>query len=109
MTIPWLGLSARVAHFLGMTLPAETDFEVGVEAWPRGKNETALKEFRSLANQGHAEAQLNLGVMYSQGLGVRKDYVQAYMWVALAAAQDEPEAAEFREMVAQDYDTRADR
>ena len=36
MTIPWLRLSTRVAHFLGVTLPEETDFEVGVEAWGRG-------------------------------------------------------------------------
>ena len=37
MTIPWLRLSARVAHFLGVTLPEGTDFEVGVEAWGRGE------------------------------------------------------------------------
>ena len=36
MAIPWLRLSTRVAHFLGVTLPEETDFEVGVEAWGRG-------------------------------------------------------------------------
>ena len=30
MTIPWLRLSTRVAHFLGVTLPEETDFEVWV-------------------------------------------------------------------------------
>jgi len=33
MTILWLHLSTRVAHFLGVTLPEETDFHVGVEAW----------------------------------------------------------------------------
>ena len=32
--------------------------------------EPALKEFRSLMEQGHTEAQVNLGIMYSQGLGV---------------------------------------
>ena len=68
MTIPWLRLSARVAHFLGVTLPEETDFEVGVEAWGRGDYETALREFRLLANQGNTQAQLNLGIMSSQGL-----------------------------------------
>ncbi len=62
MTIPWLGLSARVAHFLGVTLPAETDFEVGVEAWGRGDYDRALQEFRLLAEQGEAEAQLALGL-----------------------------------------------
>jgi len=63
MTIPWLRLSARVAHFLGVTLPEETDFEVGVEAWGRGDYDRALREFRLLAEQGHAQAQVNLGIM----------------------------------------------
>jgi len=80
MTVPWLGLSARAAHFLGVTLPEETDFEVGVEAWGRGDYDTAVQEFRPLAAQGQAEAQFHLGVMYSQGLGVPKDYVQVYAW-----------------------------
>ncbi len=70
MTIPWLRLSTRVAHFLGVTLPEETDFHVGVEAWGRGDYDTALREFRLLAEQGHAQAQVNLGIMYSQGRGV---------------------------------------
>jgi len=50
-----------------------------------GDYETALREFRPLAEQGHAEAQLNLGIMYSLGLGVPKDHVQAYVWYTLAA------------------------
>ena len=80
MTIPWLHLSARVAHFLGVSLPEETDFEVGVEAWGRGDYDRAVREFRLLAEQGHAQAQVNMGIICSQGLGVRKDDVQAYRW-----------------------------
>ncbi len=87
MTIPWLRLSTRVAHFFGVTLPEETDFEVGVEAWGRGDYDTALREFRPLAEQGHAQAQVNLGIIYSQGRGVPKDFVQAYRWYTLAADQ----------------------
>ena len=97
MTIPWLRLSTRVAHFLGVTLPEETDFEVGVEAWSRGKYETALKEFRPLAEQGHTEARLNLGIMYSQGQGVSKDDVQAYKWYTLAAGQGDDLAENFKD------------
>ena len=52
MTIPWLHLSTRVAHFLGVTLPAETDFEVGVEAWGRGDYDTAVREFRLFSPNG---------------------------------------------------------
>ncbi len=96
MTIPWLHLSTRVAHFLGVTLPEETDFEVGVEAWGRGDYDTALREFRLLAEQGHAQAQVNLGIMYSQGRGVPKDYVTVYRWYTLAAGQRDDLAEKFK-------------
>ncbi len=55
MTIPWLRLSTRVAHFLEVALPEGTDFEVGVEAWGRGDYDRAVREFRLLAAQGHAQ------------------------------------------------------
>ncbi len=97
MAIPWLRLSTRVAHFLGVTLPEETDFEVGVEAWGRGDYDTALQEFRLLANQGHAQAQVNLGIMSSQGQGVPKDSVQAYRWYTLAAGQGDDLAGKFQD------------
>ncbi len=81
---------------LGVTLPPETDFEVGVEAWGRGDYDTALREFRLLANQGHAQAQVNLGIMSSQGRGVPKDSVQAYVWYTLAASQGDDLAEKFK-------------
>ncbi len=87
MTIPWLGLSTRVAHFLGVTLPEETDFEVGVEAWGRGDYDRAVQEFRPLAEQGHASAQFNLGVMYDKGHETPQDYQEAVRWYQLAAEQ----------------------
>ncbi len=96
MNIPWLRLSTRVAHFLGVTLPEETDFEVGVEAWGRGDYDTAVQEFRLLAEQGHAQAQVNLGIIYSQGRGVPKDNVQAYRWYTLAAGQGDDLADKFK-------------
>ncbi len=51
-------------------LPEGTDFEVGVEAWGRGDYHMAVQEFLLLAEQGDAEAQVNLGIIYSQGRGV---------------------------------------
>ncbi len=97
MTIPWLRLSTRVAHFLGVTLPEETDFHVGVEAWGRGDYDRAVQEFRLLAKQGHTQAQLNLGIMSSQGRGVPKDAVQAYRWYTLAAGQGDDLAGKFKD------------
>ena len=50
-------------------------------------NAEALKWFRTAAEQGHATAQANLGVMYDNGEGVLENYVRAYAWLNLAAAQ----------------------
>ncbi len=92
MTIPWLRFSTRVAHFLGVTLPEGTDFEVGVEAWGRGDYDTALREFRLLAAQGDAAAQYNLGVMYAGGQGVPRDNQEAAEWLRLAPEQGDAAA-----------------
>jgi TPR repeat protein len=46
----------------------------------------AARWYRKAADQGHAEAQFNLGVMYLDGQGVAQDYVQSHMWMNLAAS-----------------------
>ena len=40
------------------------DFDKGSAAYDRGDFETALREWTLLADQGHAEAQCNLALMY---------------------------------------------
>ncbi len=80
-----------------MPLPEDTDFHVGVEAWGRGNYDAAVREFLPLAEQGHAQAQLNLGIIYSQGRGVPKDSVQAYRWYTLAAGQGDDLAEKFKD------------
>jgi len=44
--------------------------------------------FKSAAEQGHAEAQVSLGMLHALGKGVEKNLVVAHKWVSLAAAQD---------------------
>jgi len=63
------------------------DYQAGEDALVRGDYETALKEWRPLAEKGNAKAQVSLGIMYSQGQGVPQDYVEAVKWVRLAAEQ----------------------
>ena len=46
-----------------------------------------ITEWRRDAAQGKAYAQYNLGMMYDQGRGVRKDYAEAVKWYLLAAQQ----------------------
>ncbi len=49
-----------------------SSYQVGCDAYERGDYDTALKEFRPLAEQGHTEAQWSLGVMYERGRGVER-------------------------------------
>ena len=63
------------------------DFQKGLEAYNAGDYATALLEWRDLAEQGDAEAQYNLGVMYDNGQGVAQDYAEAVKWYRRAAEQ----------------------
>ena len=47
----------------------------------------AINWNRKAAEQGHADAQYNLGVMYYNGEGVPLDYAEAARWYRLAAEQ----------------------
>jgi len=67
--------------------PALADFAEGLAAAERGDFATALKEWRPLAEQGNADAQHKLGIMYRRGEGVTQDYEVAIEWLRLAAKQ----------------------
>ena len=74
-----------VALFAG--LPAFADWDKGVEAHKKGDYETALREWKPLAEQGDASAQNNLGAMYENGEGVSQNYQKALKWYRLSAEQ----------------------
>ncbi len=46
-----------------------------------------INKLRVLATQGDAMAQFSLGGMYSNGIGVPKNYREAFLWYAQAAEQ----------------------
>jgi TPR repeat protein len=53
----------------------------------------AVRWFQRAAEQGDAVAQYMLGIAHADGAeGVPRDYVLAFMWFTLAAAQGHPEA-----------------
>ncbi len=81
-----IGLVA-VALFVGVVTAHAADIVDGTIAYKLGDYATALRIFRQLADQGDANAQHNLGVMYAKGRGVTQDYVQAHMWYNLAATR----------------------
>ena len=76
-----------LALLLGIQTLAIAGLSEGVTAFEAKDYATALKEFVPLANQGNAQAQYNLGVMYNNGQGVPKDEAQAVAWYRKAAEQ----------------------
>lgn len=75
-------------------------FDEAFAAYNKDDYKTAAKEFQKLASQGHGKAQYVLGMMYRQGQGVPQDYIQAHLWLSLAAASGEKDANKFRELLA---------
>ena len=63
------------------------DLNKGLAAAKSGDFATALREWRPLAEQGHAYAQFGLGIMYRKGQGVPKDDKTALKWFTLSAEQ----------------------
>ena len=63
------------------------DYDAGLKAAQAGDFQTALKEWKMLADQGHAGAQYFLGLMYASGRGVPEDDAEAARWYRLAADQ----------------------
>ncbi len=59
-----------VGFGLMLAFPAWADFEAGVDAYELGDYDTALEEFRPLAEQGDALGQLYLGARYHEGQAV---------------------------------------
>ncbi len=76
-----------------------TELKKIIEAMERGDYATVFKISLPLAEQGDADAQNNIGFMYKEGQGVSRDYVQAYMWLDLAAKKGHEDAKHDRAVV----------
>ena len=61
--------------------------EDAVAAYQRGDYATALSRWHRLAEQGDAEAQFHLGVMYESGQGGLRNDAEAIKWYRKAAEQ----------------------
>ena len=61
---------------------------------------TAFPKFLTLAQQGNAMAQYNVGALYLNGQGIQKDEQQAYDWFAKSAAQGNARAIDIMQSAA---------
>ena len=86
-------LTIALAFLMTLSSPVVAqDFQKGWAASQAGDFATALKEWKPLAEQGHDNAQYNLGVMYHNGQGVPQDDAEAVRWYRLAAEQGHADA-----------------
>ena len=65
----------------------EQQFQQGLTAYEQSNYQTAFKLWLPLAEQGDANVQFNLGVMYAEGQGVKQDDFEAVKWYRQAAEQ----------------------
>ena len=81
----FLGLTLSLLLISGMAVAA--DFNKGLKATQSGDFKAALTEWMSLAEQGNANAQFNLGLIYYSGNSVAKNDKTAVNWYTKAAEQ----------------------
>ena len=60
-----------------------------------------MRWYQLAAEQGHVDAQWNLGLLYELGAGVSQDSVAAYVWLNLSASRRHSGDSNF-ELVAHD-------
>ncbi len=99
MTTPktkFAGLALIAALFVGFTLGLTTPAWAGLyeaeAAYHRGDYATVLRELRPFAEQGNANGQYILGVMYEKGQGVPRDSTEAVKWFRKVAEQGHAKA-----------------
>jgi TPR repeat protein len=80
-------IQVLIVLLLGAAASLWAGFQEGEDAYLREEFETALAEWRPLAEQGNAEAQNMLGYMYRYGQGLPQDFEQARLWYRRAADQ----------------------
>ena len=71
------------------------DYDAGLESYYNRDYAAALREWRPLAEQGHADAQVSLVLMYAGGHGVAQNSAEAARWYRKAAEQGNAAAQRF--------------
>jgi TPR repeat protein len=77
---------------IGLAAPATPVGHPGLAAFAAGDYTTAIKIWTPMAENGDANAQANLGIMYFRGLGVDKDIQRAVQLFQSAAAKGNGQA-----------------
>ena len=73
--------------FCSIAIPGHAGQAEAQAAYKAGNYALAQREWQTLAGQGDAHSQVELGWLYEAGRGVAKDEVQAMGWYRKAAEQ----------------------
>ncbi|MES1929906.1 Sel1 domain-containing protein [Salinisphaera dokdonensis CL-ES53] len=81
-----------IARLAVIAITASTAFASVNNAFAQAPSDAeaaeVLKTAKPLADNGNANAQYNMGVLYDEGYGVEQDYAKARRWYEKAAAQN---------------------
>lgn len=82
----WMSAAVLVCG-IALSNPTQASYPEGLVAYDGGQFDSALREFRTLAQRGHPGAEFMLGVMYFNGFGVERNQVIAAIYFRQAAEQ----------------------
>lgn len=88
-------MGLAVLLLAGTAATVWADHGAAQKAYQAGDYQTAMRIWRPLAEQGNAQAQVMLGLLYDQGQGVISDFSKAVYWWRQAAEQGDPLAQDF--------------
>lgn len=87
----WSSIGAGLL-VLALSGPLYADFNTGLAAYEKGDFETAIEQWTPLAEKGDMAAQYNLGVIYQNARGVRRDNKRGFYWFRQAAEKGHEKA-----------------
>ena len=89
----YLPVAALAGSFL-VAMPASAEIAAGVAAFKNRDYHRAYQEWKAAAEAGQAEGEFDLGLLYAQGLGVRRDLSEAMRLYRSAAEKGNAQARE---------------
>jgi TPR repeat protein len=79
-------------RFARSTAQRDEAFRKGEEFKKNNKYSEAMRSYRAAADQGHAQAQVEIGNLYGEGQGVAQNHAEALRWFRMAAERGNAEA-----------------
>jgi len=92
-------LLLTVASFALAQPSIAAPLEDGAAAYASGDFNRALQILRPLAEEGNADAQFMLGMMYHNGEGVPRSNLHAYVWFSLSMSNSDATSQDFHDAV----------